>query len=475
MFRSSTAALVGEPFLAVVSDHSMAPAAARPLFVRRSIVRIASLLALFAALFAFPREASAEPGDEITISVLTFGPGDHPFFKFGHNAIWVHDESKVGIWRDIIYNYGTFGFDSPWLLLDFFKGKLRYWLSRQSLYDTVRAYKSENRTIDSQELELTPAQRKQVADFLVWNAQPDNKYYKYDYYQDNCSTRVRDVIDKAAGGRVHDVSNAPAEFSWRQHTLRLVADDLPVYLGLNVAMGDFIDKPVHQWEEMFLPSKLQESLRRAKVPGPNGSEIPLVKAEKHILEAPGRAPLRTAPPAWKLPLFLVGALLGGLLAFLGSRASKSTAARIGLSALLWILGLILGFLGCLFLAFWFLTDHQVAYHNENILQCVPFTIAFVGIAIGMARNKRRSIERAYKLLRAAAVCSTLGLVMKVIPFFDQENGQIIALLWPMWLGAAAGLYLWTKQLGVIGVTVKPNPAPKKSDDEAAAEAPAAAS
>ena len=267
--------------------------------------RVVFAILLLSAFVFLPRAAHAEPGDELTISVLTFGPGDHPFFKFGHNAILVHDDSRRDVRSDLVYNFGTFAFESWTLIPNFFRGKLRYWLSIQSLRGTIALYKSENRTIDAQVLDLTAAQKREIAAALAENALPENRYYKYDYYADNCSTRVRDAVDKVVGGRVLAASQDRGAMTWREHTMRLTADDVPVALGLDVAMGDFIDHPRRVWEEMFLPSKLQETLRKVTIPGKDGAMIPLVKSESRLLEAPGRAPLRVAPPAWKLPLFVV--------------------------------------------------------------------------------------------------------------------------------------------------------------------------
>jgi hypothetical protein len=248
----------------------------------RRAAPLALALPALLALLAAPQPAlAAEPGEELAVSVLTFGPGDHPFFKFGHNAILVHDSKQN---TDVVYNFGAFRFDSPWLLVDFFQGRLKYWLATRSLRGTINDYRRENRSIDAQELELTPAQRRAIATALEDNAREENKYYKYDYYRDNCSTRVRDTVDRVIGGKIHEASLGPAEMTWRDHTRRLVADDLPVYLGLHVAMGDLIDKPIDVWREMFLPSKVQETLRKVKVPTPAG-ELPLVQTEKNLLAA----------------------------------------------------------------------------------------------------------------------------------------------------------------------------------------------
>lgn len=392
--------------------------------------------ALGAAALLSPLPARAEPGDELTVSVLTFGPGDHPFFKFGHNAILVQDRLRRS---DRVYNFGTFSFDSPALIPTFLKGKLRYWLSIQSLRGTIEAYKRENRTIDAQELDLTPALRRRIVDALDENAKPENRYYKYDYYRDNCSTRVRDAVDLVTDGKVHDASRGPARMTWRAHTLRLVADDWPIYLGLHAAMGDLIDRPIDVWQEMFLPSRLSDTLREVKIPGPDGQPIPLVKAERRLLDA-NRAPVRTEPPHRLVPLLAAGSALGAGLAALGARAAQgSRAARVGLGAASSLIGLVLGLLGLIFVMFWTYTDHEVAHHNENILQCAPWAIVLVGMGINLARGKTPSLLRATRVAQAALVASVAGLAFKVLPWFRQDNAQIIALLLPLWAGLAWGL------------------------------------
>ena len=97
-------------------------------------------------------ESRGATADDLTVSVMTLGPGDHPFFKFGHDAIWIHDASEGS---DRVYNFGTFSFDSPRLIVDFLHGRMTYWLSVSGIGATVAAYEHENRSIDVQQLALT--------------------------------------------------------------------------------------------------------------------------------------------------------------------------------------------------------------------------------------------------------------------------------------------------------------------------------
>lgn len=297
---------------------------------------LVSLVPAFAVCVSLARDARAggaggagEQRSELTISLLTFGPGDHPFYKFGHDALLVHHAREGRDARDDVYNYGTFDYRSPTLISDFLKGRLRYWLSVQSLAATVAQYRAENRSILAQELALTPEQRRALADRLAHDALPANRYYRYDYYRDNCSTRVRDAIDTAVGGRLRAASAGPASLTFRGHTERLTADDVPVYLGLDLAMGDVIDEPITQWEEMFLPSMVEERVRHVGNVGNVGNvspstpaaDVPLVARETLLLDA-HRAPLRESPPRWGVRMGLIGSALGFALAALGARRAR---------------------------------------------------------------------------------------------------------------------------------------------------------
>lgn len=380
-----------------------------------------------------PPHGGAEE-DGLRISLLTMGPGDHPFFKFGHNALWIRDSVRH---VDKVYNYGTFSFDSWALIPRFLRGRFDYWLSVQSLQRTLAAYAAENRSIVAQELRLTSAEKGELVRFLDWNARDENKYYRYDYYLDNCSTRLRDLIDRVTRGRLRAVSGGPASMTFRAHTERLTAGDWPVYLGLDVAMSDVIDRPVRVWDEMFLPAELQETIRRATVPGAAG-EQPLVVSEQTLVAANRAAPL-AKPPGRLLPLLAVGAALGAVLGALGTLAGRgSKGARVGFAALAGLTGTVLGLLGTLFLLLWAFTNHVVAHHNENTLQCAPWALALPLLAVGVARAHERTERTFLRVAVAAFAASAIGLVAKALPAFDQSNAPFIALLLPVWTGMVVG-------------------------------------
>ena len=139
--------------------------------------------------------------------------------------------------------------------------------------DTFASYVSENRTIEAQELDLTPAQKWALWQSLRENARPENREYLYDYFRDNCSTRVRDVVDRAVGGRVRQAGQRPATMTFRADALRMTADFFPEYLGLDLGLGRLTDAPITLWEEAFLPERMRDLLREVRIPGEASGQI----------------------------------------------------------------------------------------------------------------------------------------------------------------------------------------------------------
>jgi hypothetical protein len=383
-----------------------------------------------------PSSAPAPPPEEDPLSVyaLTFGPGDHPFFKFGHNAILVRD-AAAGTER--VYNFGTFKFDSPWLIPEFMRGRLTYWLSVSSLQASLASYQRENRSILAQELVLAPDVKRTLQARLEENARPENRAYRYDYFLDNCSTRVRDVLDRATGGFVHAASRGPGRLTLRDQALRLTADYLPLYVALDVVLAGSTDRPIDRWAEMFIPEELARGLRAVSVPGPNGTR-PLVSSEKLVFQ-PQRAPPLEYPPARGVSFLLAGLGLGLLLTGLGWLTPGRPFVRALFGGLIALWGLVAGFVGCFLIFVWFFTDHVVAHRNENILQLAPWALALAVLGLGVAGGSYTATRRALPLAVSALVFAVVGLMFKVHPAFHQSNWRLIAFAIPVWVGISLGL------------------------------------
>jgi hypothetical protein len=414
-----------------------APATAAPAAVAAPAPAAAAAPATAAppAVAAAPVPAPPPPvPDPLSIYVLTFGPGDHPFFKFGHDAILVRDHDKG---TDRVYNFGTFRFDSPGLIREFMRGRLTYWLSVSTFEQTVASYERENRTIALQELAL-PAVEKQVLRLhLDENARPDKREYKYDYFLDNCATRVRDAIDRATGGALRESARAPGRLTLREQALRMTADYLPLYLALDLVLAGVTDRPTDRWAEMYIPDELARGLRAVALAGPSGTR-PLVAGEQTLFLA-RRPPPLDQPPARGVSLLLVGLGIALLFIALGWAAPHRPSVRVlfGLAIAAW--SLAVGFVGCFLLYAWLFTDHVVAHRNENIFLCAPWALVLGALGVGVAFGSRQARLTALRFAVAGLLLALAGWGLKAHPAFHQHNAAFIALLLPPWMGMAVGL------------------------------------
>jgi hypothetical protein len=380
--------------------------------------------------------APAEPGAALTVYVMTMGPGAMVWERFGHNAIWIHDPVQG---TDLTYNYGLFDFRQQNFILRFVRGQMWYWMAGFPAEEYLEEYKRNNRSVWVQELDLSPRARLQLQEFLSWNALPENRFYHYDYYRDNCSTRVRDAIDRVAGGAVRRATEAvPVAASYRFHTQRLTANDPLIYTGLLLALGERVDRPLTAWEEMFLPLKLREHLRSVTIAGPDGHPKPLVKSERTIFLSTASPP-PDAPPDWLPAYLLLGSTIGVLAWVLSRGARRNPIARAGFLFVVAGWALLIGLAGLVLAGLWGLTDHVMAYRNENLLQMSPLALLILPVLFGAVRGTPGRGRAAFVVAGAVAGISGLGLAVKLLPGFDQVNGSVIALALPAHLGVAAAL------------------------------------
>ncbi len=293
-----------------------------------SASRIGSALALtwsVSLAAQSPSAPSAVPGSELTIYVMTMGTGAEVWERFGHNAVVVEDHRRG---TSTAYNYGMFSFRQENFLLRFLQGRMNYWMAGYPTDEDVPRYVAAERSVWQQELNLTPAQRLAFRTYLQTNALPENRFYRYDYYRDNCSTRVRDAVDQVIGGAFHAQMGGPASGSYRFHTQRLNTQSLPLYTGLLLVLGHPVDAPRTKWEEMFLPLKLRDYLREVRIPDSTGQLVPLVRSERTLYQSQS-FPVPDAPPNWWPAYLAVGAVFGGLLWWGGAAGASLGGGAVG--------------------------------------------------------------------------------------------------------------------------------------------------
>ncbi|MEP6858553.1 MAG: DUF4105 domain-containing protein [Gemmatimonadales bacterium] len=370
----------------------------------------------------------AEPGSNLTVYLLTFGWGDAVWERFGHNAIWIKDRSRG---TDVTYNWGMFDFNQPNFLSRFLTGDTRYWMEAIDLNPMLGYYRKANRSILAQELNLSPAQSLKLQQFVEWNALPQNKFYRYDYYRDNCSTRLRDALDHALSGQLQLATvTRTTSGTYRSHTQRLMQGDLALYTGVTLALGHPADKPLSIWEEMFLPVRMANDLRTVSIPDTSGTRIPLVRSESALFTA-GRQPEPSEPPNF-LPLYVaVGILIAAAMIILVRSAEGGhRIAFLAVTAIATLWSLVVGLTGTALVIAWLFTKHYFMSRNENLMHFDPLSLA-LAVLIPLSVFGMRGVSRAKKLSGFVAALSLLGFVLQGIPFFDQKNGEIIALALPI--------------------------------------------
>lgn len=395
-----------------------------------------------------PRASSPAPAG-LQVFLMTFGPGREVWERFGHNAIWIHDPVHG---TDQAYNYGLFDFHQHNFILRFVRGKMWYWMAGFPALDYVEQYERNNRSVWVQELDLSPEARAELQSFLEWNATPEHRFYHYDYYRDNCSTRVRDAIDRVLGGAIRrQTEHVAAGTTYRFHTQRLTANDPLIFTGLLAALGERVDLPISAWDEMFLPLKMRDWVRRVSISGPDGQLHPLVRSERTIFESSAPTP-PAAPPKWLLRYLALGVVAGGAIWILAEFARANPVARFGFLVLVGGWGALAGLGGLVLAGLWGLTDHVMARCNENLLQLNPLALLLLPASRAVLRPGSRARHWATVALVVAGL-SALGLLLKALPGFRQVNGPLIALALPIHLAIAAAC--WRAQQGALAVPGRP--------------------
>ena len=383
-----------------------------------------------------PSEAAAPPAsDDLDIMLATFGLGQEVFERFGHNAIWVHDRANG---TDVTYDWGNFSFRQPGFIRRFLTGDTRYSMEAKDANAMVDFYRRLGRPITMQRLNLTPDQKRELRDFLRWNALEENKYYRYDYFLDNCSTRLRDALDHVLDGALRAATDSVrTPLSFRRESVRLTDGVRPVQTGIDIALGRPADAPLTVWESFFIPMRLRDAIRGLMVPnGVAGARVPLVAAEQSIEPYPGTSRVVELPTAPRLVwrLLVVGLVLAALVAGTRVMAVSRRGAVWGLAVMTASWSLLCGLIGVILLLAWTATRHTFWAWNENLLLVSPLSLLLVVLLpMTLLRGRGSGATRAITL--AVLVLSLVGLVLAVLPG-GQENRAIVALFLPVHLAIA---------------------------------------
>lgn len=374
--------------------------------------------------------------DSLVVSLLTIGPGEQLFDRFGHSSIRVRNDA-IGL--DSAWNWGMYDFESAGFIWRFLTGDTRYWMAGFPSPLLVDFYHRANRAVWEQELNLSRPEADSLLAFLRWNAQPEHRFYRYDYYLDNCSTRVRDAIDAVTGGALQrTLRGAATGVTWRGETLRLAEAFPTIAFGMTFALGPRADATLTQWEEAFVPMRLRDALRDVRVAGSAGPE-PLVRAER-VLAPEGFWAEASAPPRYAAAAAVIGLAIGVLLLVL-RRAGPPVASRavIGAFGSLW--HLVVGIAGTLVLLAGLFTRHQFMAANASVLLGTPASLALAVLYVRAwsPRASGRTRRAAVALCAVAAVCAAVALLVHAAPPWSPADWSPVALVLPVHVALAVAL------------------------------------
>jgi hypothetical protein len=382
---------------------------------------LVTVLCFSASLFA-----AVDP-DDVEVSVITMGPGPLVYERFGHIAIRIRNE-KTG--QDFLYDWGNFDFEEPNFIGKFVKGSLLYSMDSKPTDRWLAFYQlQQDRSVTEQVLNLDATQKQKLFGLLIANE--ENPKYLYDYYLDNCSTRVRDLLDATLGGQVAPQWSGLTPNSFRWHTRRLLdvgIENQILSMLIDFSAGPRVDEPLTQWQASFVPMELSKLLEKTSANRSDGTTLPLVR-ERRILndsKLPGNAEPTTArsPVRWALA---IGLLLAG------TTAGCARLFRIGFWFFAGIWSAFAVFGTVFFLVVICFTRHWIVDWNANFLQFSPIS---AGMLAGVLVPRWR---QGMQHLPAIAVgLSVIGLLITISHVTIQQAAPAIGLALPMHLAVMFG-------------------------------------
>lgn len=351
---------------------------------------------LFAARFAaFAQTPAFSLSDSAFISLITVAPGEELYSTFGHSALRVNDPARG---FDRCYNYGTFDFDQPNFYLNFCRGKLLYYLNVERHRDFEYGNLMDRRTMQEQVLNFDPAQKQRLFELLHENTLPENRSYKYDFFYDNCATRIRDIVEKALLYQVFFDSTSLKKGTTMRQLLRPYLADKPwTQFGIDLLLGQAADRVAQPKDFMFLPDHMHDIFGATKL----SEGQPLVRSETKI-PPQGFSGSGFQPGLLDHPL-----LITSILALIGLLCLANPRTERFFDPIFWF---FLGFLGLIMFLLWVATDHSATKTNWNILWALPTHLLFF-----WRRSKSELVENYFT---GASILAALALVFWA--FIPQE-------------------------------------------------------
>lgn len=378
--------------------------------------------------------ARAARGQSLKVSLITYGASDLVWERFGHDAIAIHD-TLTG--QDYAFNWGMFDFEQPGFYTRFLTGETKYHMEPVGTALFNADYVQHNRTIRVQQLAMSAVERAALLEYVVWNSAEANKYYRYDYYQDNCATRVRDALNRVLKGRLQvALDSGTTAFTWRSETERAVASNWPVYAGIELALGRNADKRLTPWQVSFMPERLADAAATVILRTESGQRYRLVSHDTVVFQA-NRVPTPIDPPERLAMAALLGLTLAGLIALLTDSRFRALRVLLIIVVAAWLL--TGGVLGTALLIAGTATKHAPYMGSNTTLWQIHPLLLFAALFVPAALARREASNTARILVAITALFAIFGALLQFVPMFKQHSGVVIAVTLPVHLAIAVAI------------------------------------
>jgi len=326
-------------------------------------------IALF-LLFSFVSEVLSRQAPETEVFLITCGPGTETYSIYGHSALRVVIPEKN---IDIIYNWGIFDFDAPNFAWNFAKGKLEYSLAGERIDRFLAYYNYTKRYVIQQKVYLDKDETDKLLILINDNLKPENVSYKYDFFYDDCSTRIRDLFEKALGEKLLYPPVEKDEMpTFRDLTDKYQSQYPWLKFGIDLIMGSPGEKKADFRDRMFLPLDLKDGLSQALIRR-DGMMVPLLSDPLVLLDFPS---LVVKPRLLLSPVVVMTILLLVVLIFTFTAKNKTIIRRVDI-----LLFFIFSILSVLMIFFNYFTDHPQMRQNLNLVWLNPFIIICLSMLI----------------------------------------------------------------------------------------------
>jgi hypothetical protein len=394
-------------------------------------------LFLMLALACFPvygQESAEDRVSDLLFKVVVYGPSDDIYIWWGHAALIV-ENTKWSFSR--IFEWGIFNYPSESFLKDFLREEVSY--KSTSGFPDMNEYIDEDRDITIYTLNLDNRGKANIMTYVEDTVLTVNEPYDYHEFRDNCSTRIRDLLDLGTGGQFKAAFNAsPGRFSIRQHVRRYTWDKPFSDWFLCFLMGQNFDEKITPWNEMFLPVEVARNIVDFSYTDTSGVKRKLVSSIETVYSSKSRQPILNAPlTTW--PFALAAGLIAATLLFFIKIMSKKfpRSGRILLGVLQSLFGLCLGGSGCV-LVFGFLMNNDYIQQNLNILFVNPLLLLMfpLGILCAVGSKKfetpRLFCEKCLRILWTYVfIAGIITVLLRITPFVYQQNQSVQGLILPV--------------------------------------------